>query len=626
MSPDGETSFAAVERAQEQLQAALAAYKDQEANQIDVLKGRLLCAEVQAKAAKDQLQGVEEHNAALKAQNNDLAEQVAQLSGHVAELKGQVTQLSEQNAQITTRYEEDKADWKKFKQWWDRAIAAKQGRKEARRKPLLSKESQAVLAQAGLATPDAISKAPVQSQAADAASLDCRTKTPMPGACATPRAHNAASTGPAVASGDVPITPVSRRVPPYRSVVPPNSNASERIQEWVHQVVHENQMVPTPANPAGSIKKVPVATGAGVIEALQTSSGRHLRSVLPPQERISDDDSSDAHSSGGVVRTSLSKVPRPVPERPLTQIKAESDDESDRRMARQRHLQPGDPMILRPEPEERTEVSLKELRERRRLEMQELKSNPAKYRGRGRYSEGRRPGDKDVVSIAAAYEIIPHLNGGVAYEHRDVIRDKRTRRQMHAHDCPCCKDYWDTVGRMATADRDNAGASSSSSGATGVLPSSAAAWRRITSDSATALEQPANPAVPTIADCTTAKKETTASRPLQGDEPIRRDSAGADHYERMRELGRAQGQASTGQPGVREDSEEAEQTRLAEERRQQAGRHRAWGQPAPTPEGYWEIGFPDTPRHDAINAAAEAERKRKLARVEKDKRYRRRVT
>lgn len=35
------------------------------------------------------------------------------------------------------------------------------------------------------------------------------------------------------------------------------------------------------------------------------------------------------------------------------------------------------------------------------------------------------------------------------------------------------------------------------------------------------------------------------------------------------------------------DEEEREQTRLADERRQRAGKHRAWGQPPPTPEGYW---------------------------------------
>lgn len=33
--------------------------------------------------------------------------------------------------------------------------------------------------------------------------------------------------------------------------------------------------------------------------------------------------------------------------------------------------------------------------------------------------------------------------------------------------------------------------------------------------------------------------------------------------------------------------EEREQNRLAQERRQGAGRHRAWGRPAATPEGFW---------------------------------------
>ncbi|PWN92813.1 hypothetical protein FA10DRAFT_263568 [Acaromyces ingoldii] len=81
--------------------------------------------------------------------------------------------------------------------------------------------------------------------------------------------------------------------------------------------------------------------------------------------------------------------------------------------------------------------------------MEELKKDPLKYKGRGRYSNGTKEHGEEgnhTRSINDEYEIDPEKNGGVDFPHKAVVRDKAQRKGMHAFDCECCRDYYEAVG------------------------------------------------------------------------------------------------------------------------------------------------------------------------------------
>ncbi|KAH9929070.1 DNA repair protein endonuclease SAE2/CtIP C-terminus-domain-containing protein [Epithele typhae] len=70
------------------------------------------------------------------------------------------------------------------------------------------------------------------------------------------------------------------------------------------------------------------------------------------------------------------------------------------------------------------------------------KNRPADYsayKGRGRYAALNKA-DKETIN--AKFEIDPARNNGVGYQFDEVVRDKERRRQMHGHDCECCRDYY----------------------------------------------------------------------------------------------------------------------------------------------------------------------------------------
>lgn len=52
-------------------------------------------------------------------------------------------------------------------------------------------------------------------------------------------------------------------------------------------------------------------------------------------------------------------------------------------------------------------------------------------------------------SINAEYEIDPAKNNDRNYLHKDVVRSKVKRKQMHALDCECCREYYERVGPIA---------------------------------------------------------------------------------------------------------------------------------------------------------------------------------
>jgi hypothetical protein len=152
-------------------------------------------------------------------------------------------------------------------------------------------------------------------------------------------------------------------------------------------------------------------------------------------------------------------------------------------------------------------------------------------------------------ALTREYELIPELNGGANYEHVDVIRDRRTRRQMHAHGCPCCKDYWDLVGPPAVTP---------AGGGADIAPSGTGSVKKST------ISTVVSNADPSVLCRSVSDRVPTSV-------------ADAEFQERQAERARL----------IALDEEEREQARLADERRQRAGKHRAWGQPPPTPEGYW---------------------------------------
>lgn len=78
---------------------------------------------------------------------------------------------------------------------------------------------------------------------------------------------------------------------------------------------------------------------------------------------------------------------------------------------------------------------------------EESKEASVKRKGRGRYSTGTLTSGGDYSkTINEEFEVNPEKNGNVAFLHKAVVRDKAERKQMHAHDCECCSEYYKAVG------------------------------------------------------------------------------------------------------------------------------------------------------------------------------------
>ncbi|KAI0649822.1 DNA repair protein endonuclease SAE2/CtIP C-terminus-domain-containing protein [Trametes meyenii] len=67
------------------------------------------------------------------------------------------------------------------------------------------------------------------------------------------------------------------------------------------------------------------------------------------------------------------------------------------------------------------------------------------YKGRGRYG-GELQAGKDTIN--ALYTLDPVQNEGVGFQYEEVVRDKQRRKNMHAVDCECCRDYYKAVGPL----------------------------------------------------------------------------------------------------------------------------------------------------------------------------------
>lgn len=92
------------------------------------------------------------------------------------------------------------------------------------------------------------------------------------------------------------------------------------------------------------------------------------------------------------------------------------------------------------------EVLQEALKRERRRKIQDLKQDPLKHKGRGRYSTGLSTSDQAGKTINDEFEIDKERNGNVGFLHKQVVRDKRERKQMHAHDCECCSEWYKAVG------------------------------------------------------------------------------------------------------------------------------------------------------------------------------------
>lgn len=519
----------------------------------------------------------------VAAERKQWASDLEAVSRERDEAKQQLQETLRDYRELNDRYTRDRESWKAFKTWWEQAVAAKQARTPEK----------AGASHAGSPSESGVKRKRARLSAQDKDVLK--------------------TVGLTVPGGSERVG--SRGVPESPAATKPNLQGSDTA------LVKPRGDGKDQGRTSGEADPVLKAADQGATNP--SSQGRRLplTTISPPQSQGSPAQSSQGNSqatdrSKCNERLQHSQNLPPSSAEPATSrrsgqlIKAESDDESDRGVARARleSSRPGSARNFQtPSATRAGDPDRSELVQVRRREMEELRRNPAKYRGHGRYAEDRQNRDPDATT---AFEIIPELNGGVDYEHIDVVRDQRTRRQMHAFNCPCCKDYWDIVGRITNRTK-NAGENNHG-------------MRRVISECQLRAPPPTRPdnhqtgksAVDAIDVEAAAQREAKSKRPRA-----------SDTFEEMRALGR-RSCAAVGDPSLNngddDEEEEREQSRLAAERRQRAGRHRAWGEPAPTPEGYWEIGFPDTPRQRTINDAAERDRIRKLEQIKADRRYRRR--
>ncbi|KLO13662.1 hypothetical protein SCHPADRAFT_997197 [Schizopora paradoxa] len=172
---------------------------------------------------------------------------------------------------------------------------------------------------------------------------------------------------------------------------------------------------------------------------------------------------------------------------------------------------------------------------------------------RGRYSNAQ----DGQIAINAEFEINREVNGGVAYQYDEVVRDRDRRQRMHAADCDCCKDYYDLVKPVPARNR--------------------LMWKSPT---------PLRVRKPELGEC---------SRGLRPEEPQILESEG---YE------------SPFASPIRGNQGDAH--------RQLISRHRhVWAPPA-TPPDYWTIDFPDTQKAAEINKKAADMHVNKRRRIERE--------
>lgn len=338
---------------------------------------RAVCAE------RDQLKQAlaTDTSTALSSSSRSLQEEL----DHVKEELSRAQQDNLALKTLISAHEEERQNWRKFRQWWDDALNAKKERKSSTKKPKLTNAERLLISHAGLTTP-------------------------VPAKLAHPRAQalsGAAQTGTEQENAADPLTPITR--PPHSLL----STDAARMREWLDHVdrhpttssVTERQEAdttttgssahtPRQKHTADSALRTRESAGSNKRRRLACSSQDDDVAAVERTDRrtplrdLSPNSVDNTSHSGGrsVVKIEVDASPqqRQLPPPPaskarprgVTPIKAESDDEGARdcAMARTSQSFPA------------RELTRAELREKRKAEMEDLKRNPWKYRGRGRYA------------------------------------------------------------------------------------------------------------------------------------------------------------------------------------------------------------------------------------------------
>ena len=74
-----------------------------------------------------------------------------------------------------------------------------------------------------------------------------------------------------------------------------------------------------------------------------------------------------------------------------------------------------------------------------------LREGPQQLISCARNSEG-----DTSKTINSEYQVDPERNGGAAFPHKEVVRNKAERQRMHAFDCACCSDVSPYLSRSCT--------------------------------------------------------------------------------------------------------------------------------------------------------------------------------
>ncbi|EMD37051.1 hypothetical protein CERSUDRAFT_114952 [Gelatoporia subvermispora B] len=207
-----------------------------------------------------------------------------------------------------------------------------------------------------------------------------------------------------------------------------------------------------------------------------------------------------------------------------------------------------------------TPVSRKEPSKENAPTASSSKRDPADYtiyKGRGRYAADAQVG---AVTINALYEIDGTRNNGLGFQFDDVVRNKQQRKNLHADDCECCRDYYEAIGPLPSRLRPPL-------------------WR---------------------------SPESTPSKP---------SSRPHKHLGGALSTTALSSTDSQDEPPTTADAEQAD---AITEHRHQISRHRHQWARAKTPPGYWDIGFPDTQKAAELNRQAKEMHERKRMMIEQE--------
>ncbi|KAF8960813.1 DNA repair protein endonuclease SAE2/CtIP C-terminus-domain-containing protein [Flammula alnicola] len=183
------------------------------------------------------------------------------------------------------------------------------------------------------------------------------------------------------------------------------------------------------------------------------------------------------------------------------------------------------------------------------------------FKGHGRYGKANEPAQPTINTLFA---IDPARNGGLNYQYDEVVRRRDERRKLNAGDCECCREYYEGVGP---------------------LPSR--------------LQQPLwrSPTTSPVKPCSRHPNGRTED-----------DGRGATNtlMHRQHDPHGASGPSS----GRRQAEIDSHKKAIS--------RHRHTWARAPTPPGYWNIGFPDTQEVGDINEKAKEMHKRKKDEIDRE--------